>query len=80
VIPRSADEIPSYAIRGYRIRWTARDRSGATLQHGQINVPDLKPDSPSWRGEIPAPRMTAEIEVNLLTPTGYDVADVKGPL
>lgn len=64
--PRSPDEIPSYPLRGYQIKWTAGDQSG------EIPVPDLKPGAAPW--EAPLPHLPG-LHVALITPTGYDVAD-----
>ena len=64
--PRSHDEIPSYALRGYQVKW----ESGGT--GGTVSVPDLKPGDPAWETSIPA---TGSVTVHLITPTGYDVTD-----
>ena len=80
IMPRTAEEIPSYTLSQYQVRWTARNRAGATIQSGVVPVPDLKPGSPAWTHPIAAPSATAELEVILFTPTGYDVAEAKGNL
>ncbi|MEI6195408.1 MAG: glycoside hydrolase family 2 TIM barrel-domain containing protein [Verrucomicrobiota bacterium] len=80
IVPRSEAEIPSYTLRGYQVRGIARNQSGTSLQTGVVNVPDLKPGSPAWSRLVAVPPLTTELEVNLLTPTGYDVADAKGHL
>ncbi|HEX4139881.1 MAG TPA: glycoside hydrolase family 2 TIM barrel-domain containing protein [Candidatus Methylacidiphilales bacterium] len=64
--PRSPDEIPSYALRGYHLKWTAG------TQTGDIPVPDLKPGDPPW--ESPLPNLP-NLQVSLITPTGYDLTD-----
>jgi beta-galactosidase len=62
VTPRRADEIPSYALRGYKLKWDG----------GEITLPDLKPGDSVWASDVKVKPGTA---VKLFTPTGYDVAD-----
>ncbi len=55
VEPRHVDEIPSYALRGYQLRWTVRDAAGAVLKEGVLALPDLRArrsrlDGPGPRG------------------------------
>jgi beta-galactosidase len=71
--PRSPDEIPSYTLRGYKIRWTLRDAGGSVKEHGEIPLPELKPGSPAWSTPLTArgPGLT----VALIAPTGYDMVE-----
>jgi hypothetical protein len=60
--PRRADEVPSFILRGYRLKWDG----------GEIALPELKPGDPAWTSPKPVkPGAT----VKLITPTGYDVAE-----
>ena len=70
IVPRTPDEVPSFALRGYTLRWKSGALSGAAS--GVIPVPDLKPGDPPWT--VPSPAAGA-LTVNLYTPTGYDVTD-----
>ena len=62
---RSSNEIPSYALRGYKLVWEAGEQSG------ELPLPDLHPDDPAWQAELPVPGAT----VQLVSPLGYDVDD-----
>jgi len=62
VTPRRPDEIPSYTLRGYKVKWDG----------GEIVLPDLKPGDPVWTSETKLKPGTA---VKLFSPTGYDVMD-----
>lgn len=64
VTPRRADEIPSYTLRGYKLKWDG----------GEIALPDLKPGDPVWTSDL---KLKPSAGVKLFTPTGYDVADSK---
>lgn len=60
--PRGADEVPSYTLRGYTLKWDG----------GEIALPDLKPGAAPW---ICKAKVKPGTTVKLFTPTGYDVAD-----
>ena len=73
--PRSPDEIPSYALRGYHLKWETTSTNGAPSQSGEIPVPDLKPGDPPWETSLPE---SDPVKVRLISPTGYDVTDAEG--
>jgi beta-galactosidase len=60
--PRRADEVPSFTLRGYRLKWEGSD----------IALPDLRPGDPPWTSREKVKPGTV---VKLFTPTGYDVAE-----
>lgn len=62
VTPRRADEIPSYALRGYKLKWDG----------GEIALPDLKPGDPMWTSDV---KLKPGTVVKLFSPTGYDMAE-----
>jgi hypothetical protein len=62
VMPRRADEIPSYTLRGYKLKWDG----------GEIALPDLKPGDAMWSAGA---KLKGGTKVKLFTPTGYDVAE-----
>ncbi len=64
VTPRRADEIPSYTLRGYKLKWDG----------GEIALPDLKPGDPMWTSDL---KIKPGTVVKLFSPTGYDTADTK---
>jgi len=73
--PRSPDEVPSYALRGYQLKWETFPSDGTQAQSGIIPVPDLKPGDPAWETAFTE---NSRCKVSLITPTGYDVADWEG--
>jgi hypothetical protein len=73
--PRSPDEMPSYALRGYQLKWETLPANGESAQSGIIPVPDLKPGDPPWEADLP---VKSNVKVSLVTPTGYDVTDWEG--
>jgi hypothetical protein len=62
--PRTRDEVPSYPLRGYQVKWKSNDSSGT------IAVPDLKPGDAPWETTVPA---GGNITASLISPTGYTV-------
>ena len=60
--PRRPEEVPSFTLRGYKLKWAG----------GEICLPDLPPGAPVWTQETKLPPGTV---IRLFTPTGYDVAD-----
>ena len=70
---RHRDEIPSYALRGYRLAWGPAGQPDQ--EDGRLALPDLTPGAPAWTGTLPV-NLPAGTEVRLVTPTGFDVAAV----
>lgn len=60
--PRSPDEVPSFILRGYKLKWDG----------GEMSLPELKPGDPAWTAEV---KIKPGAVVKLFSPTGYDVAD-----
>jgi beta-galactosidase len=60
--PRRPEEVPSFTLRGYKLKWDG----------GEIALPDLKPGAAAW---ISNAKVKPGTTVKLFTPTGYDVAD-----
>jgi hypothetical protein len=73
--PRSPDEVPSYALRGYQLKWETQPADGSQSHSGVISVPDLKPGDAPWETSFTE---KARCKVSLITPTGYDIADWEG--
>lgn len=80
VTPRAVNELPSYALRGYRLEWTARasedagvvaEAGGAGMLTGVIELPLIVPGAEVLVLEAP----TELGSVRLVTPTGYAVTD-----
>jgi hypothetical protein len=62
VMPRRADEIPSYTLRGYKLKW----------DDGELALPDLKPGDSVWTSDV---KVKPDTKVKLISPTGYDIAE-----
>jgi hypothetical protein len=62
--PRRPDEVPSFTLRGYKLKWDG----------GEISLPDLKPGDPVWTSDV---KIQPGMIVKLISPTGYDVDDSK---
>jgi beta-galactosidase len=60
--PRSPEEVPSYTLRGYKLKWDG----------GEIALPDLKPGDPVWTSDA---KLKPGTKVKFFSPTGYDMAD-----
>ena len=81
VEPRSPDEVPSYTLRGYQVKWTRLDAAGAVLKSGLLTLPELKPGAVPWTAPLPAAPTagkTATVKLTIVTPTGYEVCDWTG--
>jgi len=75
--PRSPSEIPSYTLRGYRVKYTLRSPDGKILKSGTLDVPELAPGAPVCTVRIPDAREGVAIEARLFTPTGYAVSEAR---
>lgn len=62
LVPRRPDEVPSFTLRGYTLKWKG----------GEIALPTIQPGDPVWKSTQRVPPGTV---VALYTPTGYDVAE-----
>lgn len=62
VTPRRVDEIPSYTLRGYKLKWYG----------GEIALPDLKPGDPVWKSDL---KIKPGAVVKLISPTAYDMTE-----
>lgn len=76
LLPRRAEEFPSFTLRGYHLVWEWRPRSGPALAGGVVRLPDLPPGSPEFSIALTG-RPSAEdgLVVSLVSPTGYSVHD-----
>ncbi len=72
--PRSADEFPSFTLRGYRLIWEWRAADGVTHGGGGTALPDIAPGAApmdiALGGKPSAPSAT-NLVVSLVTPLGY---------
>jgi beta-glucuronidase len=64
------DEIPSYALRGYRVEWQVRGEDGSALARDARNLPDLGPPqviAGAWTLRAPT---SLRLKITLYRPTG----------
>lgn len=82
VTPRGKDDMPSYVLRDYLVKWELVGSDGLeqalVINGGVIALPTLKPGDPAWSGaaiELPAVNASSakEVVASLITPTGYVV-------
>ncbi len=78
--PRGTDDLPAYAMRGYRILWRVLDAAGDPIDAGLIEVPSLDPGATPVTLRVPAKRAGATILADLIDPLGYSVLTVKNDL
>jgi beta-galactosidase len=72
LVPRALDELPSYALKGYTLRWTERAAAGAAAKSGVIKLPDLQPGAGLLDLLVEAGGLAG---VTLVSPTGYSVLE-----
>ena len=74
--PRSADEFPSYTLRGYQLLWEWRTPDDVTQGGGIAALPEIAPDAAPFSVPLPGRPVsgtanTGNLVVTLLTPLGY---------
>jgi beta-galactosidase len=77
LVPRSPDEIPSFSLRGYYLKWEWLRRDGIVAGGGVMALPTLAPGSEPIVIPAGAPPASAEgrLVASLITPTGHIVAE-----
>ena len=71
VARRRQDEIPSYALRGYRLLWEAWDDEDRRIASGERVLPEVGPDfviEASWQ---PPMTKSVRLRLRLYRPTGF---------
>jgi len=76
VVVRTRPDIPSYALRGYKLRWTVVGNGGIPLERHESSLPDLEPGR-----ELELPLKVREkdvrrLRVDLVRPIGFSAATV----
>lgn len=68
---RGADEIPSYALRGYRLAWEVTDHDGRKVAGGEQELPEVgAPFTVEGKWAAPATRAVT-LRLKLCRPTGF---------
>jgi len=78
VIPRSADaDIPSYTMRGYKLKWEIYDRSGRAREGGLLDLDTIRPGAPEIRLPVSwiVPDDALYMRVSVITPLQYEIVE-----
>jgi hypothetical protein len=71
---RTRDDLPSYTLRGYVLRWQTMSVGGKKFAAGRVTLPTLVPGS-RWSGKatMSVPVGSYRVVVSIVRPTGFDV-------
>ena len=72
---RRPDEIPSYALRGYRVEWEIRDDDNTKLYSGESYLPDIGPPQPVEASWPTVKSKSLRLRLRLYRPTGFVAVD-----
>jgi beta-glucuronidase len=72
---RRADELPSYALRGYRVEWELRDESNTKIAVGEKALPEIGPPQPLESSWPAAKTNSLRLRLRLYRPTGLVAVD-----
>ena len=74
---RRPDEIPSYALRDYRVAWELRDDDGSKVSGGEKALPELGPPQSIDSDWLPQKTKSLHLKLWLYRPTGFVAVDKK---
>ena len=69
---RTRKDLPAYALKGYRLRWTAYGNGAIPLGRGEAPLPDLAPGG--LHEQRFDPNGTSAVLVEIVRPTGFTAA------
>lgn len=72
VAPRAVNELPSYTLKGYAVRWVEHAAEGATPRTGVIELPEVRPGAEVLELVVDARALAG---ATLISPTGYSVLE-----
>jgi hypothetical protein len=72
---RSEAEIPSYALRGYRLAWEVLDDDDQVVARGERDVPEVGPEQTIEVAWKPPTTKAVSLRLRLLRPTGFVAAE-----
>ena len=72
---RGADEMPSYALRGYRLTWEVRDDDGVLVSAGDQTLPEMGAPQIVSANWTPGASRSYRLSVRVLRPTGFVAAE-----
>jgi beta-glucuronidase len=67
---RGADEIPSYALRGYTLTWEAHDRERRPIGNGTLTLPEIGPSTEVSGEWATAGANGVAVRIKVFRPTG----------
>jgi beta-glucuronidase len=71
---RTRKDLPSYALKGYSLRWTAYGNGAIPLERKEIEFPDLAPGSVAETPFGPMGPDAGKVLVEVIRPTGFAAA------
>ncbi|WP_298484578.1 glycoside hydrolase family 2 TIM barrel-domain containing protein [uncultured Maribacter sp.] len=75
IIPiRGLDDYPSYGLNNYKLEWDFRDIEGKVVEEKSLELPSIKPEDKTWKGEITwntLPKKLLDLRIRLISATGY---------
>jgi beta-glucuronidase len=72
---RGPDEIPSYALRKYRVAWELRDDAGTQVASGEKALAEIGPPQPLEASWQPGAAKSLRLRLRLYRPTGFIAAE-----
>ncbi len=76
VVVRTRPDIPSYTLRGYKLRWTVFGNGGIPLERNESPLPDLAPGRELELSLEVQEKDARRLRVDLVRPTGSSAATV----
>ncbi len=70
--PRALNELPSYTLKGYALRWRELAPAGVEPRGGELPLPELRPGAETLELTVPSRGLAG---VTLISPTGYGVLE-----
>jgi beta-galactosidase/beta-glucuronidase len=77
VTVRARKDIPSYALRGYAVRWTALGNGGIPIERGEVPLPELAPGAAATVRFTPQAPDVRTVLVEIMRPTGFAAASIR---
>jgi beta-galactosidase len=74
VTVRTRKDIPSYALRGYTVRWTVFGDGGIPIERGEAPLPELAPGAAATVRFTPQAPDVRTLVVEIMRPTGFSAA------
>jgi len=73
---RTRSDIPSYTLRGYKLRWTVFGNGSIPLERRESSLPDLEPGRELELSLVVQEKDARLLRVDLVRPTGFSVVTI----